>query len=68
MSRVDMYGGARAKENRGKEPKGLVNYAPVSNDSTRCDGCKHFQPPDSCEDVMGEIAPGGWCKLWVKRG
>jgi len=44
-----------------------VNYSPVSTDSTRCDGCQHFQPPHSCELVMGEIAPAGWCKLWEKR-
>ena len=65
-----MYGGKRVwpkQGERGKEPKGLVGYARVSNDSTRCDGCEHFQPPNACENVMGEIAPGGWCKLWEKK-
>ena len=33
----------------------------------RCAGCRHFQPPGSCEIVPGHISPSGWCH-WFKAG
>jgi hypothetical protein len=33
----------------------------------RCAGCRHFQPPHSCEVVPGNISPGGWCKWFSAR-
>lgn len=63
MSRVDMYGGKRI----GGYAKRSADYSPVSTDSTRCDGCAHFRAPDACQLVRGEIAPGGWCRLWEKK-
>jgi len=26
-----------------------------------------FVAPNACKSVAGEIAPTGWCKLWVKK-
>jgi len=66
VSHIDMYGGRRSAD-RGKQSKVSVNYSPVSTDRTRCDGCRHFQSPHSCELVMGDIAPAGWCKLWAAK-
>jgi hypothetical protein len=33
----------------------------------QCDGCIQFVAPNSCKLVDGEIAPTGWCLLWVKK-
>ncbi len=33
----------------------------------QCDGCNFFVTPNSCKLVDGEIAPTGWCSLWVKK-
>jgi hypothetical protein len=32
-----------------------------------CGGCRHFQPPHSCEVVPGHISPSGWCKWFSAR-
>lgn len=32
-----------------------------------CARCAMFRPPAACSAVEGEIAPGGWCRLFVKR-
>lgn len=44
-----------------------VKYQPTPKDGKRCDGCKLFMAPNSCKSVAGEIAPSGWCALWVKK-
>ena len=33
----------------------------------QCDGCNFFVAPNACKMVDGEIAPTGWCALWVKK-
>jgi len=33
----------------------------------QCDGCNFFQAPNACKMVDGEIAPTGYCNLWVKK-
>jgi hypothetical protein len=62
MNGRDMYGGRRPKR-----AKASVGYAAESYDSTRCDGCRNFMASSACKLVAGEIAPGGWCRLWAKR-
>ena len=44
-----------------------VKYQPTPKDGKRCDGCKLFMAPNSCKSVAGDIAPSGWCALWVKK-
>jgi hypothetical protein len=36
-------------------------------DGHQCDGCNFFVAPNSCKLVDGDIAPTGWCTLWVKK-
>ena len=30
-------------------------------------GCNLFVAPNSCKSVAGDIAPTGWCSIWVKK-
>ena len=44
-----------------------VKYQATPKDGKQCDGCNFFVAPNSCKMVDGEIAPTGWCALWVKK-
>jgi hypothetical protein len=44
-----------------------VKYQPDPKDGKQCDGCNFFVSPNACKQVDGEIAPSGWCLLWVKK-
>ena len=44
-----------------------VKYQPTPKDGKQCDGCKLFVAPNACKSVAGDIAPSGWCALWVKK-
>jgi hypothetical protein len=44
-----------------------VKYQPDPKDGKQCDGCNFFVAPNSCKMVDGDIAPTGWCSLWVKK-
>ncbi len=44
-----------------------VQYQTMPKDGHQCDGCAQFVAPNSCKLVDGEIAPSGWCALWVKK-
>ena len=50
-----------------KLAQGAVKYQPTPKDGKRCDGCKLFVAPNACKSVAGDIAPSGWCALWVKK-
>lgn len=56
---------ARAAINR--FTKMASHYQSHPNGDARCGACRHFQPPGSCEVVMGHINPHGWCK-WFRPG
>ena len=49
-------------------PQTAVAYQASPKDGHQCDGCNFFVAPNACKSVAGEIAPTGWCKLWVKKG
>lgn len=50
-----------------KLPKSEVDYSPAKDDSDeRCALCAHFQLPDACELVSGEINPEYWCKRFLE--
>jgi hypothetical protein len=36
-------------------------------DGKQCDACNFFVAPNACKQVDGDIAPTGWCLLWVKK-
>jgi hypothetical protein len=47
-----------------KHSKSAVSYTKVGSEKEHCSICQHFERPNKCELVSGDIAPGGWCKLW----
>lgn len=53
---------ARAQSKRSKEE---AVYQPSPKDGNECSGCAHFIEGGECRVVEGEIAPDGWCRLWV---
>jgi len=48
-------------------PQTAVAYQATPKDGKQCDQCNFFVAPNACKSVAGEIAPTGWCKLWVKK-
>ena len=44
-----------------------VKYQPTPKDGKQCSGCNLFIAPKSCKSVAGDIAPTGWCSIWVKK-
>jgi hypothetical protein len=44
-----------------------VKYQTDPKEGHQCDGCAQFVAPNSCKLVDGDIAPTGWCLLWVKK-
>jgi hypothetical protein len=50
-----------------KHTKSAVNYTRVGSEREHCGICVHFQKPNRCSLVEGEIVAGGWCKLWEKE-
>ncbi len=53
--------------NAGTLPQAAVAYQKEPKDGKQCDGCNLFIAPAGCKSVGGEIAPTGYCKLWVKK-
>ena len=53
----------------GKFSKMSALYLPFSPPPVfwdyKCKKCLWWKDPDKCSVVEGEIAPGGWCALWV---
>jgi hypothetical protein len=50
-----------------KHSKSAVSYAKVGSEKEHCSICRHFERPNRCEKVSGDIAPGGWCRLWREK-
>jgi hypothetical protein len=48
-------------------PQTAVSYQATPKDGHQCSDCSLFVAPRSCKTVSGDIAPEGWCKLWVKK-
>ena len=44
-----------------------VKYQPTPKDGKQCSSCNLFIAPNSCKSVAGDIAPTGWCSIWVKK-
>jgi hypothetical protein len=44
-----------------------VHYQTEPKDGHQCDGCNFFMAPNACKMIDGEIAPTGWCAIWVKK-
>jgi hypothetical protein len=54
-------------EAQAKMAQTAVHYQPDPKDGKQCDACNFFVAPNSCKLVDGDIAPTGWCALWVKK-
>ena len=54
-------------EAQAKIAQTAVHYQTSPKDGHQCDGCNHFVEPSCCKMVDGDIAPTGWCALWVKK-
>jgi hypothetical protein len=50
-----------------KIAQAAVKYQATPKDDHQCDGCVQWVAPNSCKLVDGDIAPTGWCSLWVKK-
>ena len=55
---------ARAQD---KIPQATVMYQATPKDGQQCNQCQHWQAPNGCAIVAGDIAPAGWCGVWVKK-
>jgi hypothetical protein len=55
-------------EAQAKIAQTAVHYQTTpGKDGHQCDGCNFFIAPNGCKMVDGDIAPTGWCALWVKK-
>lgn len=54
-------------EAQAKIAQAAVHYQAQPKDGKQCDACNFFIAPNSCKLVDGDIAPTGWCALWVKK-
>jgi len=50
-----------------KATQKAAGYQDTPKGDLRCDNCSQFEPPSSCKVVEGNIAPAGWCKVYVKK-
>jgi hypothetical protein len=50
-----------------KMSQAAAKYQAEPKDGKQCDACTFFVAPNACKQVDGEIAPTGWCLLWVKK-
>ena len=50
-----------------KISQAVVAYQGSPNGAQQCDNCELFQPPSACKNVVGEVSPQGWCKIWRKK-
>ena len=50
-----------------KIQQSAVKYQTEPKDGKQCSDCNFFVAPNACKQVDGEIAPTGYCLLWVKK-
>ena len=60
-------GMTRWAEAEAKVPQSAVHYQTMPRDGQDCGHCYQFVAPHSCKFVDGDIAPTGWCGLWVHK-
>ena len=41
-----------------------AEYQDAPKNGLTCAACTLFHPPRSCEVVVGDISPNGWCKFF----
>jgi len=50
-----------------KVAQGAVYYQANPKNGQECAQCAQYLAPHACRLVDGDIAPTGWCRLWVKK-
>jgi hypothetical protein len=50
-----------------KLAKNLIMYQDTPKGDQRCDNCTHWQPPNACAIVEGNILPQAWCGAWAPK-
>jgi hypothetical protein len=50
-----------------KQSQKAARYQQTPHGSQRCDKCKDWAPPASCNSVNGKIVPAGWCLLYAQK-
>ena len=56
---------ADAQQN--KVPQKAAGYQDQPQNNHRCAICLHFEAPNTCQIVEGQISPNGWCKLFAPK-
>ncbi len=51
-----------------KVSKADAAYRDAPNGKQRCNGCIHFEPPNRCTVVAGDISPHGWSRYYLAKG
>lgn len=44
-----------------------VNYRDKPLGNKKCSTCLHFEAPNVCKVVAGEVNPEGWCTLFAPK-
>ncbi len=50
-----------------KAKQKAVMYQATPKDGKQCSGCQHFQAPNACRIVEGEVNANGYCILFAKK-
>ncbi|WP_199445598.1 hypothetical protein [Acidisphaera rubrifaciens] len=50
-----------------KVTQAAAGYQESPQGDQSCDSCAQFVAPAACKVVEGNISPGAWCKLYVKK-
>jgi hypothetical protein len=59
--------GVRVAAAQTKVSQKSVGYQDTPKGTQQCDNCTNFVAPASCNVVEGNIAPAGWCTMYVKK-
>ena len=65
---IAIFGSTAKRANSAvKMSQKVVAYQDHPEGEKRCDRCVHFQPPNSCNIIDGEVKPDGYCRFFVVR-
>jgi len=45
-----------------------AGYQDMPKGQQHCSGCVHFEAPNACSVVKGDISPNGWCQRYSAKG
>ena len=57
---------AQAQVNKKAQQKAVM-YQTAPKTGKQCGDCQHFEAPNACRIVDGEIVPNGYCILFSKK-